>query len=140
MPLDERSLRKPTFDESMSVPVLMPCGQTFYVPKPVLYLEPVFQNGLPTSGTRLATDDPELDRLKETIQQAVDATGGPDFAFEQATIGLAAYMLRSNYNLTDADLGRIFRMPASGEETASNWIGDILGVANGRSPKPSAVG
>lgn len=140
MRLDEKALRRPDFDESNVVPVTMPCGETFYLPRPILYLEPVFRDGQPTQEARLSTDDPEFDRLKEAVQVAVSARDGDGADLDDAVVRLAVHLLTRTYDLTDAHLGRIFRVPASGSGSAA-WMGQVVDVAHGREvPKPSAVG
>lgn len=44
MPLDEKSLRKPTFDESTSHPVTFGTAGTFYLPKPHVRTRPRFKD------------------------------------------------------------------------------------------------
>lgn len=131
--LSEREFRRPTLDEATSVAVEFP-GGTFLVPKPVVYLRPVFAGGKRSSEARLCTDDPEFDRLKEAVSAAADDDGAD---FSGVMLDIAAHMLLRNYDLSDDDLGRLFAIREDGEGVSVAWWAEVMAIAHGRSPKAS---
>lgn len=126
---DERALRKPGFDEAGTVAVTMPCGVAFHLPKPILFIEPIFRDGRRTEEARLCTDDPEFDRLKDAVTAAAKEDGDD---FTNAVTDLAIFLLRKSYDLADAHLGKIFRVPADGEGYSTAWMSTVMAVAHGR--------
>ena len=131
--LDEREYRREPFDEANSVAVDFP-GGTFLLPKPVVYLRPVFAGGKRADQARLCTDDPEFDRLKAAVS---DAAGDDEADFSGAMIDVAAHMLLEAYDLDDDTLGRVFAIREDGDGVSVSWWADVMAVAHGRAPKAS---
>ena len=73
--VDERSKRKPNFDERNSAPVVLADGQVWHVPKPWLKVRPVFRGGRAVSAYRVLTCGAELDGLVEAMAEAEDLDG-----------------------------------------------------------------
>lgn len=135
--LDEKALRRPTLDESTSAPVTLPGGVTWLLPRPHYRLRPTFRGGrLVREDARLCTDDPEFDRLVKAVGNAAT---DPAADFDAAMIDLTAYMLRVNYDLSDEQMGEVFDVLVDGDRRES-WMKDVMAVAHGKVPKPSAVG
>jgi hypothetical protein len=129
MPLDEKTLRRAGFDEANSHPVTMPGGATFYLPKPMIRIRPVFRDGKRVDEARLCTDDPEFDRLKEAVTAA---TSDEEADFGGAVTDLAAWMLLKNYGLTDEQLGEAFEVGVEGEIANQAWMTEVMAIAHGR--------
>jgi hypothetical protein len=133
--LDEKTHRKPTFDEANSAPVVLADGQTWYLPKPWLEVRPVFRGGKPTSAYRVLTCGAELDELIEAMADADDLD-----AQVIAIASLAAYMMRWNYGLSDSELDELLAFRCS-DPASLRWMQDVFAIATGRSgPKASSAG
>lgn len=133
--IDEKSKRKPNFDEANSAPVVLADGQAWHVPKPWLEVRPVFRGGKPVSAYRVLTCGPELDELVEALAESDELD-----AQVVAVASLAAYMLRWNYDLTDADLDQLLAFRCS-DPASLQWMHDVFAIAVGRSgPKVSSAG
>jgi hypothetical protein len=128
--LNEQELRRPTFDEALSAPVVLADGQTWYLPKPVL--RPIYQAGKVTS-TQSITTDPQFDTLSKAVGDAEDTV-----AFN-AIAELAAYMLGKNYALKDEDLIEILTYDAPAE-SGSGWPAAVMDVAWGRNAPRASSG
>lgn len=135
--LDEGALRRPGFDPAASAAVRLPHGGTWYLPKPVLFLRPVFKGGRRTDEARLASDDPELDRLKAEVSAAAQDDAKDVGA---AVTDLVAYMLLENYDLSDDQLGEIFEDRIEGGAIDLSWMNEAMAVAHARAPKTSPGG
>lgn len=138
--LDEKSLRKPGFDEANSVPVFLPGGQAWFLPRPVIYLTPVFKNGKRVDDIRFTTDDPEFDRLRDAVTQVARDEDGLPGDFGGAVESLAVYMLLQNYDMTDEQIGMALRVKKDGPTPDRDWITEVIHAAFGQAPKASAVG
>lgn len=134
--LDEKLLRRPTFNEAASAPITLPGGGTWYLPKPILQLRACFVGGKRSGEAILCSDDPEFDRLREAVEKAASDT---EADFDGSAIDLAAYMLLKNYDLTDDQLGEAFATIFSSDR-GKDWINNVMAMAYGQAPKPSAVG
>jgi hypothetical protein len=133
--LDEKTKRKPNFDERNAVPVRLADGQSWFVPKPWLEIRPVFRGGKPVSSYRVLTCGPELDRLVEAMSDAADLD-----AQVSAIASLAAHLLLWHYDLTDAELDELLRFRCS-DPASLDWMREVFAVATGRSgPKASSAG
>jgi hypothetical protein len=133
--LDEKSHRKPAFDEANSASVVLADGQTWYLPKPWLEVRPVFRGGKPISAYRVLTCGAELDALIEALADADDLD-----AQVIAVASLAAYALRWNYDLSDAELDQLLAFRCS-DPASLQWMRDVFSVATGQSgPKASSAG
>jgi hypothetical protein len=130
--LDEVSLRRPEFDQANSAAVMFPGGMAFFLPKPAVRLRPVFRDGKRINETRLVTDDPEFDRLKEAVTAATD---DDDADFGGAVINLAVYLLLKNYNIDDEQLGKAFEINMDGTSAGPTWMAEVMSIAYGRGPK-----
>ena len=128
--IDEKALRKPTFDETNSSPVVLADGQTWYLPKPWLEVRPTFRGGRAVESVPVLTCGPAFDSLKNTVENAE----GDEIITAGAT--LTAHMLLVNYDLTDEQLAALLIFRA---EVA--WLREAMAVANGASaPKASSAG
>ena len=128
--LDEKAVRKATFDELNSAPVVLADGQTWHLPKPFLRLRPKFSAGRAASYGPLTTTDPIWNELRQAVQDSAETET------LSAIANLGAYMLLRNYDLTDDQLGDLFAWDMS-----QNWTSEILSIANGRTgPKQSSGG
>jgi hypothetical protein len=133
--LDEKALRRPTFDERNSAPVILADGQTWFVPKPWLEIRPVFRGGRAVMAYRVLTAGPELDALVEAMAECEDLDGQV-----MAAASLAAYLLCWQYDLTDAELDGLLAFRAA-DPASLNWLRDVCAVATGRSgPKVCSAG
>jgi hypothetical protein len=128
----EIELRKDTFDEANSVPVVLADGQTWFVPKPWLVIRPTFKDGVVVSTYPFLTYSDKLDVLIDAIAEAEDL----DFIVS-ATATLAAYLLRNHYELTDSDLDRLLAYRV-GDPASLEWLGLIMETATGRNGKKVA--
>jgi hypothetical protein len=128
--LDERSLRRPSFDESNSAPVVLADGQTWYLPKPFLRLRPVFGGRRATGFGPVTTSDPEWNELRRAIQDAAEG----EILIPIANLG--AHMLARNYDVSDDQLGDLF-----GWDENQTWASSVMAIANGRTgPKAGSGG
>jgi len=133
--IDEKSRRKPNFDERHSSPIVLSDGQTWYVPKPWLEIRPVFRDGKAVTAYNVLTAGQELDEL-------VDAIGEAETAKAQVigAASLAAHLLRHHYDLTDEDLDQLLRFRLH-DESSLAWVEGIIEIATGQSgPKVSSAG
>ena len=127
--LDEKSLRRPTFDEANSAPVVLADGQTWFLPKPFLRLRPRVQNGRVSGYGPLTTAD-------------ANGTGCgrrsriPRKARRFRRSRLSNYMILRSYDLNDDQLGDLFAW-----DTQQTWASEFLTIANGRTgPKAGSGG
>jgi hypothetical protein len=129
--LDEKELRRP--DWVSGVPVKLANGQEWHFPVPTVEMCPRFVDGRPKMW-HATSFGPEFDSLVEAVEQS--ETGVSELL---AIWGLAAFLVRLQYELTDADLSRLFRHTWGKEKSQAALIA-ILGVSVGQGPKPSPVG
>ncbi len=128
MPI-ESTRRHPKFDDKHSVPVQLSDGQFWFIPKPWYEIRPIFQDGLAVDYNSCFTHGSELDDLIETI------SASDDFALRTlASVGLAAYLLKRNYDLSDEDLSDILIYRA-GDPQSELMLREIIDVAMGLSGK-----
>jgi hypothetical protein len=128
--IDETSRRKPNFDEPNSVPVVLADGQAWYVPKPWVELWPRFEAGVARTTYPLLTCGPRLDALIGAVSDAIgDAGTYGELLAGAATLG--AWMLLTQYELSDADLDTLFcGRPL--EPDSWDWVTAVFEVATGR--------
>lgn len=126
--IDEKSLRKPGFNEENCVPVALADGQIFYFPRVWLELRPRFVQGRATEMKMVSSAGSELDSHLKAVETAAEAGEG-DWAMEAAS--LAAFMLSKNYDLTDDVLSDILVFPINGPN-AYELLRTIMDVARGR--------
>jgi hypothetical protein len=128
--LDEKALRKSTFDEANSAPVVLADGQSWFLPKPFLRLRPKFSGGRAAGYGPLTTADPVWNELRQAVQDS----GESDTLSAIASLG--AYMICRNYELTDDQLGDLFSWDSN-----QTWAAEVISIANGRTgPKASSGG
>jgi hypothetical protein len=133
--LDERSKRKPNFDERNAAEVELADGQTWFVPKPWLEIRPVFRGGKAVRAWRVLTCGPALDALIDALSECNDLDGQV-----MAAASLAAHLLRWHYELTDAELDQLLAFRCT-DESSLNWMREVFAIATGRSgPKVSSAG
>lgn len=133
--IDEKSLRKPAFDEANSAPVVLADGQAWHFPKPWYAVRPRFRNGRVESVPMVATAGTEFHRLREAVREA--ARGGEPDPFYMAATQFAAHMLSANYEVPDEVLDEILTVPVDRERT---WVNDVIAVANGSSGLKASSG
>jgi hypothetical protein len=128
--IDEKTVRKPTFDEANSAPVVLGDGQSWFLPKPWLEVRPVFRGGRAVDTLPVMTTGPEFDALRD----AVHAAEGDDIILTAAN--LAAYMLSRNYDLADEQFATILAF-----RDGATWLRDVVRHAAGVSaPKAGCAG
>jgi hypothetical protein len=133
--IDERSKRKPNFDERNSAPVVLADGQSWFIPKPWLEIRPVFRGGRAVTAYRVLTCGAELDALVEALADSEDLDGQVT-----AVASLAAHLMCWHYELTDAELDGLLAFRAA-DAASLSWLRDIFAVATGRSgPKVCSAG
>ena len=133
--LDEKSKRKPNFDERNAAPVVLADGQSWWVPKPWLETRPVFRGGKAVTAYPVLTCGPTLDALIEAIAEAEDGIVQISFV-----ASLAAHLLTWHYDLADAELDQLLAF-RSADEASANWMREIFAIATGQSgPKACRAG
>lgn len=133
--LDERDFRREEIDLDRSVAVLMGDGGEWLLPKPWVEIHPVFEGGRPVDKWLVFTYGPELDGLIRAISEAEDGS-----LRILAAVGLGAYLLRRNYELSDEQLAEVLVFRC-GDPESEAMVKAILDVATGRTgPKPSRGG
>jgi hypothetical protein len=125
--IDEKSKRKPNFDERNSAPVVLADGQVWHVPKPWLEIRPVFRSGRAVTAYPVLTSGSQLDEL-------LDAIGGCEDLYAQiaAVATLGAHLLQWHYDLDDRELDQILAFRVA-DERSLDWLKQIVAVATGRS-------
>jgi hypothetical protein len=133
--IDEKSSRKPCFDEVNSVWVDFANDNRFAVPLPWLQVRPTFREGKPVDAYRVFT-------YSEAIDGLIDAIGEAETA-DHVICGIAslgAYLLGQQYDLTDAELDNILAYNST-EPSTMEWTRQLIAIARGRSgPKVVADG
>jgi hypothetical protein len=125
--LDEFEKRRyPFVAEPHSVPVKFADGQDWIVPKPFFQLRPRFKDGVATHCDRGISYGRDIDALLELVARADDV----DMKLS-AIAGLAAYQLKLNYNLDDAELDQLLQFRADDPGTRG-WATACLNVATGK--------
>lgn len=143
--LIEKYRRRADFDPEGCEPIWLSDGQEWMFPTPWLEVTPVFRDGVAIDRTKQITCGPELDLLIERIGHEID---GPKQILAVMTLG--AFLLQRNYDVTDEELGILFRYKV-GDEESDEMIRAIIEVATGKlnrtfgeaalkHPKASAVG
>ncbi len=133
--IDEKSKRKPNFDERNAAPVVFADGQSWFVPKPWLEIRPVFRKGRAVTAYPVLTHGAELDSLVEAMAECDDLD-----AQVVAAASLAACLLTWHYDLTDAELDQLLAFRAS-DATSLEWMKQSFAIATGRSgPKACCAG
>ncbi len=128
--LDEKSLRRSTFDANNSAPIELADGQTWLLPKPWLEVRPTFRGGRAVDSVPTLTCGPEFDALKDAVHEAEG-----DGIIETAAT-LAAHMLLLNYDLADEQLATLLRF-----RDGAVWLREMMRIANGATgPKASSAG
>ena len=107
-------------------------GQTWFVPKPWLVVRPMFKDGVAFSAYRFLTYSDVLDVLVDAIAAAVELD-----VIVSAVATLAAYLLRSHYDLSDADLDRLLAYRVD-DPASLEWSGIVMETATGRNGKKAA--
>jgi hypothetical protein len=133
--LDEKTHRKPAFDEANSAPVVLADGQTWYLPKPWLEVRPVFRGGRAVDAYPTCSYGPVLDELIEAVAECEDPI--PRIV---AVASLAAYLLKLQYELSDTELDRLLAFRGA-DERSTDWLRAVFAIAVGQSgPKVSSAG
>jgi len=131
MPLDERSLRKPTFSDGY--PVRLADGQDWTFPKPRIRFRPKIRpdgrvevGGGPSFG-------PEYDAMLDTLFGVTEAE-----PVEQLRVKfeMAVRLLSANYELTAEQLGELIVLEPGDETSDERWE-QLSRVLMGIAPKLS---
>jgi hypothetical protein len=131
--IDERSRRREEFQEA-SAWVKLADGNEWAIPKPYISIFPSFVDGKAVNGFRHLTYGPDLDAHMEAIREEEEPI---DRLLLVLTLG--AYLLRRNYDLTDAELDDLF-VYRFDDERSAEMVKAILDVAAGRGKKASSGG
>jgi hypothetical protein len=125
--IDERSKRKPNFDECNSAPVVLADGQRWHVPKPWLEIRPVFHGGRAVRAHAAITSGPDLDAMIDAVADAEDRVTQISLV-----ASLAAHLLLWHYALDDDELDQLLAFRLS-DEASAIWIREIFAIATGQS-------
>jgi hypothetical protein len=132
--INERSRRLDTFRAEFCEGVKLADGQTWYLPKPWVEICPTFENGAAVDYSRALTVGPDL----EVLVDAVRSNEG--VAAILAIMTLGAFLLRRNYELTDAELETLF-VYRDGDSESDAMLRGIVDTATGlHGPKRSRAG
>jgi hypothetical protein len=133
--LNELAKRKPNFDETNSVRVVLADGQSWALPKPWLELRPGFKDGKSVAAYPVFTYGPVIEALVAVISEA-------DGFLEQisALATLGARLLQFHYELTDADLDQLLAYRRN-DPASVGWSAAVMETATGRNgPKVGCAG
>ena len=141
----EKYRRHADFDPEGCVPITLSDGQQWMFPRPWLEITPTFREGRAVGRTKYLTCGPELDVLIAAIAAEEDA--GKQVL---SVMTLGAFLLLRNYEVTDEELGHLFRYKV-GEPESEEMVMAIMDVATGKldrligaraitDPKARAVG
>ena len=135
--LDEKSLRKPSFDEANSCPVVLADGQQWFLRRPLVCIKPEFKGGRAVAARERITLDgsSELEKLRERSKASAkvrEDDEGED-SFLSLVLSMAAMLLAPNYNLTDEQYGEILSFDV-GTDDRYSFVPDIIGIVDGAGP------
>lgn len=123
--MDEAALRRPDFDETTSVPVVLGDGQAWHLPKPMLWtFIPVVRDGKATAGAT-GSFGPAYDALVERLDDAEEFGAKVEALFD-----LAIDLLRRNYDIPDDRYARLLPFRPADEANQRMWQ-EVLAVARG---------
>lgn len=125
--IDERTRRKPGFDERDAVWITLADGGRWAVPRPWLEIRASFRDGRAVSNHPVLTYGAELDELVRVIDECRD-----DAALLIAAASLGAYLLCHHYDLSDEDLDGLFAVRI-GDPPSWDWARAVIDVATGTS-------
>lgn len=129
--LDEKALRKPGFSEGYQV--TLADGQAWTMPKPRFrFRASVGPEGRTEVGGR-PTFGPEYEQSIEALYGIGDVEPIESI---RVRMDMAARLLRSNYDLTDDDLGDLIVLDTSDPASEERWE-ELSRAVMGRVPKPS---
>ena len=124
--IDEASKRRAEWVEGNAFKLAD--GQLWHFQEPRIEAYPTFDNGKVHLG--LSTHlGPEFDAVVNEIAEAETLTDEIKLAF-----GMAAFMLRANYDLSDAELSTLLRYRV-GDEASKTLYSGIVDIALGNPPK-----
>ncbi|SRR5579875_3848719 len=122
---DERTKRRPEFDERNSVWITLADGARWAFPKPWLEVHASFRDGRAVSTEPVLTYGPHLDALITAIDECRD-----NAALLIGAASLGAFLLRHNYDLSDEDLDRLFAVRVD-DPSSWDWAKSVIDVATG---------
>lgn len=125
--IDERTRRKPGFDERDTAWIELADGGRWALPKPWLEVHASFRDGRVASSRPILTYGHELDELVHAIGECRD-----DAALLIASASLGACLLGHHYDLSDDDLDRLFAVRV-GDPDSWEWARSVIQVATGAS-------
>lgn len=154
--IDEKSRRKPCFNESRSHPVVLADGQTWWLRKPVFRVV----SGDGPGGVEQGLTLPGVDfaaarkRLHEAIELSLRLEGAaegdaaaewaahPDLYLPAAQMELGRCLLGANYDLEPAEYGQLLQFGYDEDEDPEGCaiLDAVMGVARGDAPKPKNGG
>lgn len=133
--LNETELRRPDFREGC--PVVLADGQVWSVPQPVVRWLP----GRSKAGFRTVVSiNEQTSDYDELLTQWEDSTNSRGRI--NAIFGMAAKLLRANYDLTDDQIDEILVFGATPDidPEPARIFEEMSNIALGNGPKPSAAG
>lgn len=136
--LDEKALRKPEYDDGISV--VLTDGQPWVFPRPVVRTRFAAHNDLGFEIVVRAKGVPTYNDLYDRWAQST--TRGEEI---KAEFLLARALLMANYSITDEQFADLVQFPLNADDDDADPEGfrireQIIAVIRGDTPKPSAVG
>ena len=127
MPLNEKALRKPSWDEQSGTWITLADGQEWLLPKPWVKRRPSLVDGTYVFGTKTEFGA-EFDAL---VAQA-------ETNWLPAMAALGVFLLQRNYTLTDDETLDLLTLDSRSEVP---WTRGVYAAANGNdAPKPGSDG
>jgi hypothetical protein len=130
--LIEKYRRKVDFDPENCTPIVLADEQEWYFPRPWIEVQPIFRDGKAVNCTEMITCG-ELDPLLKMIGEEEDNP----LQQSMHVLTLGALLLQRNYDVEDAELGRLFIL-RPGDPDSDRMITSIIDVATGNTA--SALG
>lgn len=125
--LDEKSLRRETWEEESGSWVTFADGQAWLLPKPWVRRRPTRVNGVLQFGASTEYGA-EFDAMLKAVEDD----------WTQGNSELAISLLQRNYDLTE---DQIYELLVIDSRSTRDWRNDVYSVANGfNAPKPSSGG
>jgi len=121
----EADRRREGFDPDRSRPVVLSDGKEWFLPRPYIAINAIWEDGKPVGSYRSLRYGPEIDGLLRAISEAdsVDAS-------IVLVLALGAMLLDVNYELSDEDLAEVLVYQID-DPTFDQIVREILDVATG---------
>jgi hypothetical protein len=127
----ETAMRRPTFEPGIAIK--LDDGQEWEFPRPRVKWRMVLREDVRVLAGRTHFG-PEFDEMRERLNAAEN-----DGDYLMASFTVAAWLLRRNYDLTEAEALDLLAYDTEDEANQSAWE-SIYDVVWARAPKPSAGG